>query len=223
MAISQPPFKIILGSSSVARRQILLEMGYEFEIRTAGINEKAIRKEKPEELVTVLAKAKADAILSRLEITDYRDAEPTLLITSDICSTENTFLQQLEEKTLVVVHEGSIREKPTTQEEARQFLKGYSGSHITTVNYVHVINLKTGKTTGGLDKAEVYFYQIPDEVIQNLIKEGIVFNVAGGLLLEHPLILPLVEAVIGASDSVMGLPKALTEKLIQEALTEEEF
>ncbi|XP_020678338.1 7-methyl-GTP pyrophosphatase isoform X2 [Dendrobium catenatum] len=207
MAISQPPFKIILGSSSVARRQILLEMGYEFEIRTAGINEKAIRKEKPEELVTVLAKAKADAILSRLEITDYRDAEPTLLITSDI----------------VVVHEGSIREKPTTQEEARQFLKGYSGSHITTVNYVHVINLKTGKTTGGLDKAEVYFYQIPDEVIQNLIKEGIVFNVAGGLLLEHPLILPLVEAVIGASDSVMGLPKALTEKLIQEALTEEEF
>ncbi|KAI0495603.1 hypothetical protein KFK09_021905 [Dendrobium nobile] len=103
------------------------------------------------------------------------------------------------------------------------FFPGYSGSHITTVNYVHVINLKTGKTTGGLDKAEVYFYQIPDEVIQNLIKEGIVFNVAGGLLLEHPLILPLVEAVIGSSDSVMGLPKALTEKLIQEALTEEEF
>ncbi|XP_020586339.1 maf-like protein DDB_G0281937 [Phalaenopsis equestris] len=206
MTINRLPFKIILGSSSVARRHILSEMGYEFEIKTAGIDEKAIRKEKPEELVRVLAEAKADAILSRLKVTDYKNIEPTLLITSDI----------------VVVHEGSIREKPITEEEANQFLRGYSGSHITTANYVHVINLKTGMRIGGLDKAEVYFYQIPDEVIQSLIKERIVFNVAGGLLLEHPLILPLVEAVIGAPDSVMGLPKALTEKLIHEALTEQE-
>lgn len=202
MARNPSSFKIILGSSSVARRQILAEMGYEFVIMTAGIDEKAIRKDKPEELVAVLAEAKADAIYSRLEITDYKNAEPTLLITSDI----------------VVVHEGSIKEKPTSQEEAWQFLKGYSGGHIMTVNYVHVINLKSGKRVGGLDKAEVYFYHIPDEVIQSLIDEGIVFNVAGGLLLEHPLILPLVEAVIGASDSVMGLPKVLTERLIQKAL-----
>ncbi|KAG0448900.1 hypothetical protein HPP92_010754 [Vanilla planifolia] len=206
MAVNPPSFKIILGSSSVARRQILEQMGYEFEIMTAGIDEKTIRKEKPEELVTVLAEAKADAIISRLKIADYKKIEPTLLITSDI----------------VVVHEGIIREKPTTQEEACRFLKGYSGNHVTTVNYVHVTNLKTGKRVGGLDKAEVYFYQIPDEVIHNMIAEGIVFNVAGGLLLEHPLILPLVEAVIGSSDSVMGLPKHLTEKLIQAALSAEE-
>ncbi|WOL03056.1 maf-like protein [Canna indica] len=200
---SLPSFKIILGSKSVARKHILAEMGYQFEVMTADIDEKSIRREKPEDLVMVLAEAKADAIISRIKAEGYmeRIEEPTLLITSDI----------------VVVHEGIIREKPVSKEEARQFLKGYSGGHVSTVGSVVVTNLKTGRRYGGLDKAEVYFHDIPDEIIENLIDEGVVFNVAGGLLLEHPLTLPFVEAVVGSTDSVMGLPKALTDKLIHQA------
>ncbi|XP_043713833.1 7-methyl-GTP pyrophosphatase-like isoform X2 [Telopea speciosissima] len=150
MATKTKPFKIILGSSSLARRQILAEMGYEFKVMTADIDEKSIRKEKPEELVMALAEAKADAITSRLQTSEYKenDAEATLLITAD----------------------------------------------------------------------QIYFHEIPDEVMDNLIEEGIVLNVAGGLVVEHPLIIPLVEAVVGTRDSVMGLPKALTENLLQEAL-----
>ncbi|THU62492.1 hypothetical protein C4D60_Mb01t05720 [Musa balbisiana] len=199
-----PSFKIILGSSSVARRHILSEMGYQFEVMTADIDEKSIRRDNPDELVMVLAEAKADAIISRIMSEGYveRIDEPTLLITSDI----------------VVVHEGIIREKPSSKEEARQFLKGYSGGHVSTVGSVLVTNLKTGRRYRGLDKAEVYFHDIPDEIVENLIDEGVVFNVAGGLLLEHPLTLPFVEAVVGTTDSVMGLAKALTEKLIREAL-----
>uniref|UniRef100_A0A0E0MG81 Maf-like protein n=1 Tax=Oryza punctata TaxID=4537 RepID=A0A0E0MG81_ORYPU len=191
---SSQPFKLILGSSSVARKHILAEMGLEFEVMTADIDEKSIRRENPDELVTVLAEAKADAIMSRLNISDYQKEgdRPTLLITSDI---------------------------PTTKEEARQFLKGYSGSHVSTVGSVVVTNLTTGKRLGSLDKAEVYFHDIPDEVIENLIDEGVVFRVAGGLLLEHPLTLPFVEAVVGSSDSVMGISKDLANKLIQDALT----
>ncbi|XP_052135278.1 uncharacterized protein LOC127753865 isoform X2 [Oryza glaberrima] len=202
---SSQPFKLILGSSSVARKHILTEMGLEFEVMTADIDEKSIRRENPDELVTVLAEAKADAIMSRLNISDYQKEgdRPTLLITSDI----------------VVVHEGIIREKPTTKEEARQFLKGYSGSHVSTVGSVVVTNLTTGKRLESLDKAEVYFHDIPDEIIENLIDEGVVFRVAGGLLLEHPLTLPFVEAVVGSSDTVMGISKDLANKLIQDALS----
>ncbi|XP_042508220.1 7-methyl-GTP pyrophosphatase isoform X1 [Macadamia integrifolia] len=204
MAASTKPFKIILGSSSVARRQILAEMGYEFTVMTADINEKSIRKEKPEELVMTLAEAKADAILAKLQTIDYqdKDADTTLLLTADT----------------VVVYEGKVREKPSSKEEARQFIKDYSGGHTATFGSVLVINLKTGTRKGGWDKAEIYFHEIPDEVMDNLLEEGIVLRVAGGLIVEHPLILPLVEAVVGTTDSVMGLPKALTEKLIQEAL-----
>ncbi|XP_042390906.1 7-methyl-GTP pyrophosphatase-like [Zingiber officinale] len=200
-----PPFKLILGSMSVARRHILKEMGFLFDVMTADIDEKSIRRENPDELVMVLAEAKADAIISRMNVEGLIEKieEPTLLITSDI----------------VVVHKGIIREKPSSKEEARQFLKGYSGGHVSTVGSVLVTNLKTGRRFGGLDKAEVYFHDIPDEIIENLIDEGVVFNVAGGLLLEHPYILPFVESVIGATDSVMGLAKGLTHNLIREALS----
>ncbi|XP_059623654.1 uncharacterized protein LOC132266702 isoform X2 [Cornus florida] len=152
----------------------------------------------------VLAEAKADAILSRLQTTGHleEDAYSTLLITADT----------------VVVYEGIIREKPSSKEEARQFIKGYSGGHASVVGSVLVINLRTGTRKGGWERAEVYFHDIPAEVIDSLIEEGIILNVAGGLMLEHPLTLPLVDTVIGTADCVMGLPKALTEKLIQEAL-----
>ncbi|KAG2558142.1 hypothetical protein PVAP13_8NG139500 [Panicum virgatum] len=217
---SPQPFKLILGSSSVARKHILEAMGLEFQVMTADIDEKSIRRENPDDLVMVLAEAKADAIISRLNIADYQKEgnQPTLLITSDIVCLANLCSPTLVDFE-VVVHEGIIREKPTTKEEARQFLKGYSGGHVSTVGSVVVTNLTTGKRLGSLDKAEVYFHDIPDEVIENLIDEGVVFRVAGGLLLEHPLTLPFVEAVVGSSDSVMGLSKEIANKLFHDALS----
>ncbi|XP_052731886.1 uncharacterized protein LOC108336823 isoform X2 [Vigna angularis] len=178
-------------------------MGYEFTIMTADIDEKSIRREKPEDLVMALAEAKADAIVKRLPTGGglEEDDSTTLLITADT----------------VVVYRGIIREKPTSEKEAREFIKGYSGSHAAVVGSVVVTNLATGKRCGGWDSAEVYFLEIPDEVIDSLIDEGITFNVAGGLMLEHPLTLPFVDAVVGSTDTVMGLSKALTEKLFLEA------
>ncbi|XP_066340077.1 uncharacterized protein [Miscanthus floridulus] len=219
-AASQQTFQLILGSSSVARKNILEEMGLEFQVMTADIDEKSIRRENPDDLVMVLAEAKADAIMSRLNLADYQKEgnQPTLLITSDIVCLDYLCSPNLVDFE-VVVHEGIIREKPITKEEARQFLKGYSGGHVSTVGSVVVTNLTTEKRLGSLDKAEVYFHDIPDEVIENLIDEGVVFRVAGGLLLEHPLTLPFVEAVVGSSDSVMGLSKEIANKLIHDALS----
>ncbi|ONI32654.1 hypothetical protein PRUPE_1G378700 [Prunus persica] len=203
-ANSSSSFKIILGSASVARRKILAEMGYEFIVMTADIDEKCIRKEKPEELVLVLAQAKADAIISKLQTINNqeKDAEPTIVIAADT----------------VVVYEGVIREKPSSKEEARQFLKDYSGGHAATVGSVHVTNLKTGFSKGEWDRVEIYFHEIPDEIIEKLIEEGTVLKVAGGLIIEHPLILPFVKEVVGTTDSVMGLPKDLTRRLLKEAI-----
>ncbi|XP_068339181.1 uncharacterized protein [Pyrus communis] len=204
MEADSSSFKIILGSASIARRKILAEMGYEFTVMTADIDEKSIRTEKPEELVLVLAKAKADAIVSKLQSINNqeKDAEPTIVIAADT----------------VVVYEGVIREKPSSKEEARQFLKDYSGGHAATVGSVHVTNLKTGFSKGEWDRVEIYFHKIPDEVIEKLIEEGIVLKVAGGLIIEHPLILPFVKEVVGTTDSVMGLPIDLTRRLLKEAV-----
>ncbi|KAF8024233.1 hypothetical protein BT93_F1437 [Corymbia citriodora subsp. variegata] len=204
MEASSSPFKIILGSSSIARRKILAEMGYEFTIMTADIDERSIRKDKPEELVMALAEAKANAITSKLPQinSQEKDSEPIILIAADT----------------VVVYGDAVREKPSSKEEAREFLKGYSDGHAATVGSVLVSNLKTGSRKGDWDRAEIFFHEIPDEIIEKMVEEGIVLNVAGGLITEHPLMLPFVKQVVGTTDSVMGLPKALTEKLIKEVL-----
>ncbi|KAG0451267.1 hypothetical protein HPP92_026520 [Vanilla planifolia] len=133
-------------------------------LQTADIDEREIRREKPEDLVVVLAEAKADAIMGKLQISKFREEEePTLLITAD----------------QVVLHGGRIREKPSSPVEAREFIKGYSEDHATTIGSVLVTNLKTGTRRGGWDKAEVYFHKIPDDVIETLVNEGDVLYVAG--------------------------------------------
>lgn len=66
-AVANHNVKIILGSKSFTRKAILTEMGIAYDVVTADIDEKAIRREKPEDLVMALALAKADAIVSRLE------------------------------------------------------------------------------------------------------------------------------------------------------------
>ncbi|KAH9692989.1 Maf-like protein [Citrus sinensis] len=182
MEASATPVKIILGSSSMPRRKILAEMGYEFSVMAADIDEKSIRKEKPEDLVMAIAEAKADAIISKLQITDSQlgTVEQTILIVADT----------------VVVYEGVIREKPSSREEARRFIKDYSGGQCATVGSVLVTNLKTGFRKGEWDRVEIQFHEIPDEVIEKLIEEGIVLNVAGGLITEHSLILPYVKQVV---------------------------
>ncbi|KAJ4851467.1 hypothetical protein Tsubulata_014136 [Turnera subulata] len=204
MATCKSSFKLILGSASASRRQILTEMGYEFSIERGDIDEKSIRKDTPEELVVALAEAKANAIVERLQTTGQlkEDNRTTLLLTADT----------------VVVYKGVVREKPISKEEGREFIKGYSGSHAAVVSSALVTNLTTGKRKGGWERAEVYFHEIPDEIIDSVIEEGSTLHVAGGLTLEHPLTSPFVEAVIGGTDTVRGLSKALTEKLISEVL-----
>ncbi|XP_010061307.2 7-methyl-GTP pyrophosphatase isoform X1 [Eucalyptus grandis] len=225
------PFKIILGSSSIARRKILAEMGYEFTIMTADIDEKSIRKDKPEELVMALAEAKANAITSKVQQinSQEKDSEPIILIAADTAEAISQkiplgdYIKDADPTLLitsdqVVVYGDAVREKPSSKEEAREFLKGYSGGHAATVGSVLVLNLKTGSRKGEWDRVEIFFHEIPDEIIEKMVEEGIVLNVAGGLIIEHPLILPYVKQVVGTTDSVMGLPKALTEKLIKEVL-----
>ncbi|KAL4559439.1 hypothetical protein LXL04_031577 [Taraxacum kok-saghyz] len=229
MEPAKSAFKIILGSSSIARRKILAEMGYEFTLMSADIDEKSIRTEKPEELVMALAKEKADAIVSKLQKSDdqKKDATPSILIASDTAEGKPK-LHSGEDKdaqpTLlitcdqVVVYEGIVREKPLNEEEARQFIKDYSGKHAATLSSVFVTNLNTGFNKVDYDKAEIYFHEIPEDAVDKLIDEGLVLRVAGALIIEHPLIVPYVKKLIGTTDSVMGLPKALTEKLIKEAM-----
>jgi septum formation protein len=186
---------IILGSQSQGRRELLAAMGYSFAVMPAHIDERAIRSEDPGALTLALAHAKADALLPQIH-------EPVLLITSD----------------QVVVWQGKIREKPAHAEEARAFLRGYAEGPAETVTAVVVTHTATGLRRQGVDRATVWFRRIPEQVIEQVVARGEVFAHAGGFSITDPLLEAYIERVDGTAESVIGLPTALTRRLIHAAM-----
>lgn len=185
--------KLILGSSSLARQRILREAGYEFEVIIPNIDEKSIRDPDPVRLTALIAKAKAKAILPRIK-------DKAILITSD----------------QVVLHLGSVREKPSSREQAADFLRTCHLAHEATVTSVCVTNTGTGKMLCETDICRVWFRQISEDVIGRYLDSGDSFLHAGGFDHEHPLLAPFVEETKGTHSSIAGLPLALTVRLIKE-------
>lgn len=185
--------KIILGSSSPRRKQILEEMGVSFEVMAADIDEKAIRQEDPKQLVLAIAKAKAEALLPKI-------AQPSLLITTDG----------------VVVCEGEIREKPNTQDEAKVFLSDYRQHPAIAITAVVVTNTKTGKQASGVDSSTVFFRDFSDRAMEDMIEKGEAMKCAGGFNITDPFVAPYVDRIDGTRESVMGLPVELLKRLLQE-------
>lgn len=214
-------FRLVLGSGSYTRQQLLREMGLRYDIVKADIDEKAVewRTRDPQLLVRRLGHAKADAVLRQLAAapittTAAADASasasastPTLLLTGD----------------QVVVHRGEILEKPASADEARRFISGYASAPAATVGSIVVTNVRTGQRYDAVDRAEVYFRQMPAHVVEQLIERGDVYYCAGGLMVEDPLVSHFVDHIVGGGiDSVMGLNKALTQQLIDRALADDQ-
>jgi len=187
--------KIILGSHSPRRRKILEEMGYKFEVMSPNIDEKAIRFDDPKKLTLTLAKAKAEALKTKI-------FEPSILITSD----------------LVVVWEGKILEKPENEKELREFLQGYNLHPAETIGAIVVTNTKTGKQVEAIDTAKVHFNPFSEEDIQEIIKDGKAFDFAGGFYVEGDLWAKHINKIEGTKYSALGLSKNLVEKLISEVI-----
>lgn len=184
--------KLILGSQSVGRKRILESMGYTFEVMNPDIDEKSIRCDDPAKLTLALAHAKADALIARI-------GEPAKLITSD----------------QVVWCNGKIFEKPANREEAFHFFEMYACHPAETVTSVVVANLETGWRASGTDVAKIFLKPVPKEIIQKYIDTGDPFMSAGGFDIDHPLIAPYVDRIEGEYESIIGLPKKLTQDLLR--------
>ena len=187
--------KIILGSASKGRRGVLEKMGYDFSVMSADIDEKAIRHDDPKVLTLILARAKAAALLPKID-------EPAILITAD----------------QVGCWRGEIVEKPADADEARRYLRGYGETPLDTVAGIVVTNTATGKKAEGVDVVRITFAPIPDSLIEEFIMEGDIFSRAGGFSIEEPRLVPYIKSIEGEIESVIGLPRAMTERLIREVL-----
>jgi septum formation protein len=209
------PQPLLLGSASFTRKIILKEMGVNYHKLVRPIDEKGLgdrSKDKPADLVLVLAKAKMNHLVQEIQAgrcdkdLPFSDNREWVVLTGD----------------QVVVCEGKILEKPESIEEAKSFVSRYANSPPATVGSCVLTHLPSGIQVSGVDTATIYFKPtVPIDLIDNLLKDDApVLSCAGGLMIEHLLVREHVERIDGTEDSVMGLSKDLVLRLLQE-LSEE--
>ena len=201
--------KIILGSGSKWRKQVMDELKVEYTVKTADIDEKAVtagfsdrKVADPSQLTLAVANAKADAILKKMVEEDGLENEMKsngyLLITCD----------------QVVQYQGEIREKPVDEEECRKHLKSYISHPAIMYSAIVVTNTKTMKRFQGVDKCVQHFKPFPDDVVDYLIKEGSIMHTCGSLRIDAEEMNPYLGEREGTIDSVLGLPTKLLLQLL---------
>jgi len=173
--------KIILGSNSPRRQELLRGLELDFEVRVHPIEE-AIPSDLPAQYAAAyLSKLKADAFPGELQ-------ENELLITADT----------------VVIDPGKVLGKPATEQEAFEMLKSLSGSTHTVMTAVTIKDRKTSITLE--DEAEVTFRFLDEEEVWHYLKKYQPFDKAGSYGIQEWIGFVGVSSITGSYFTVMGFP-----------------
>jgi septum formation protein len=184
---------LILASSSPFRRNFFKVCFKDFildnedqQFLSPDIDEKAIRHPDPEILCQMIAEAKCDAIISKFGSKLPKDS---IILTLD----------------QVVICDGQLREKPVNELEARDFLKSYAqGKPAECLSGVVVHNMATGQRDKRLDRVTAIFTHFPDIIVDNLIKDGVIFHSSGSFTVGDRELGKYVEKLDGSLAAIEG-------------------
>ncbi|MDH5184830.1 MAG: Maf family nucleotide pyrophosphatase [Gammaproteobacteria bacterium] len=174
--------KLILGSSSPYRRELLDRLGLDYECDSPEINESRLEGESVEAMVVRLAEAKARAVAGR-----HTDA---LIIGSD----------------QVAVLGEQILGKPGSHDKAFEQLKQASGQFVTF--HTGICLYDSRNNTSQIDRIPfaVQFRQLSDEQIEHYLQREQPYNCAGSFKSEG-LGIALFERMQGEDpNALIGLP-----------------
>ncbi|NLB89410.1 MAG: septum formation inhibitor Maf [Syntrophomonadaceae bacterium] len=173
--------KIILASKSPRRRELLDILGINYTQIAAATNEVIYPNETPYQAVKRLAVEKAESVAKQVD--------NSLIIAADT----------------VVVLDGKILGKPTSKEEAYQFIKDLSGKVHQVMTAVCVKNTVTGFCDARVETTLVYFRDLEEEEINAYISTNEPYDKAGGYAIQGKGSL-LVKRIEGCYFNVVGLP-----------------
>jgi septum formation protein len=173
--------KLILASASPRRKSLLQDLGLDFEIIVAQVEEKPAVGESAEEFALRAACDKAGAV-SRGNIASWVLGADT-----------------------VVVHAGKILGKPNDAKEALEVLNALAGnSHLVHTGFC-LINGKEKVTVSRVVTTEVYFYSFSREIAAAYVATGEPLDKAGAYGIQGKGGF-LVEKIKGSYTNVVGLP-----------------
>ncbi len=186
--------KLILASASPRRKEILTDMGFDLQIRTAEVDESLPRTTAPYDGVRLLAIKKGAAVVEAL----------------------GDELPVLSADTLVELG-GEALGKPTDSEDATRMLRALSGS----VHYVHTgvcVHYK-GKCYAETDTTAVYFRPLTEAEIAEYVASGAPMDKAGAYGIQGAAG-AFVSKIEGEFDTVVGLSRRLVKELLSRAEAE---
>ena len=171
---------MILASNSKRRQEILRDMGFNFKVLTADIEEISDKKE-ISEMILDIAEKKLDKI-AKENVSEFVLAADT-----------------------VVELEGRIFGKPKSREEAESFLKILSGkTHKVITAYVFK-NISKNIVIKDVVISKVKFYDLDDETIKWYLDTSEPFDKAGAYGIQGQGRV-LVEKIEGDYFAIMGFP-----------------
>lgn len=189
--------RVILASKSPRRRELLSQIGIEYECMVSEKEEK-IRNTEPEAVVMELSRQKADDVydMAAAEMcgTPHSgDEEPLLVIGADT----------------VVSCGGEIMGKPKDREDAKRMLRCLSGGchSVWTGVTVRYGNGSASSSETFAEETKVYMYDISDDELEEYVSCGEPDDKAGSYAIQGRGA-RFVEKIEGDYNNVVGLPAA---------------
>ncbi len=186
--------KLLLASTSPARKKLLTEAGIAFETMSPGVDEEALVEQlapqSAEELTLLLARAKAEAVLGKTDL-------PLILG----CDSALEF-------------DGEIYGKPLLAEVAEErwrLMRGRSGNLLSGH---HLID-SAGRSASICASTKVHFANLSDSEIEKYVATGEPLNVAGAFTIDS-IGGSYVERIEGDYHTVVGLSLVALRKLMAE-------
>lgn len=176
--------KLILGSNSPRRQELLRGLGLEFEVRVHPIAENLPADLPAQYAAAYLSKLKADLFPDQLQ-------EDEILITADT----------------VVIDGGKVLGKPANELEAFEMLKSLSGATHTVMTAVTLKDQKTSVTLE--DETQVTFRFLEEDEIWYYLKQYQPYDKAGSYGIQEWIGFVGVSSITGSYFTVMGFPMHL--------------
>ena len=173
--------KIILASNSPRRQELLKGLEVTFEVRVNSVDETIPKDLQAEYVAAYLSKLKSESFVGEL-------ADNEILITSDT----------------VVIENGHVLGKPTTEEEAFDMLKSLSGATHSVMTAVTLRDKARQITLE--DETVVTFRFLEEEEIRHYIHHYKPMDKAGAYGIQEWIGFMGVEKIEGSYYNVMGFP-----------------
>lgn len=208
--------RIILGSASPRRRELLEQIGLEFEIVVSDAREH-YKSTRPEDIVRELALMKAEHVAKEVERREKERAEQASIPGLDTGEAHLRNVVILGADTIVVL-DGQILGKPSDEEEAFSMLKSLQGRMHQVYTGVAVLNFDGSgslRTISHAEETKVYVHEMTDEEIRRYIAAGESMDKAGAYGVQGRFA-AYIDRIEGDYYNVVGLPVAYLYHTVKE-------